>query len=158
MTGICFVVLFAGGVIPLGELFGIFADSDAVFDAYFANANNWVGGIISSVLIAASAFVLIWFLYGLREHIQPEHTDKATPNFMFASGRVTLRHGTLLYHILIGCQCKGTRICLYVVDCDVHIITFAGELLRHLTTDPAKRHQGLNRETHFTPEGSHCSR
>lgn len=88
MTGICFVVLFIGGVILLGESLD-FAAPDSHFDAYFANANNWVGSIVISVLMAASAFVFIWFLYRLRERLQPEHTGKATlPNFMFASGMV----------------------------------------------------------------------
>jgi len=62
-SGICFVVLFISGVIPLGELLGSFADSDATFDAYFASASNRAGNIVGGALLGASAFVFIWFLH-----------------------------------------------------------------------------------------------
>jgi hypothetical protein len=35
---------------------------------------------------------------------------------------------------------------LYVADLDVRIVTFDGELLRHLTIDPARTYQGRDRE------------
>lgn len=79
--------------------------------------------------------------------IAPTHfrvrTDKVD-----ISGKVTLRHGTTLCHIMVGRQHKGTKIFLYIANCDVRIITHEGELLRHLTIDPTKRYQGLNRENH----------
>ncbi len=64
-----------------------------------------------------------------------------------SSGRVTLRHGALLCHIMIGRKHKGKRIALYVADLNVHVIhTKTGELLRHLEVDPERRYQGLDRE------------
>lgn len=98
-----------------------------------------------------------------RDHAKPG-TTIAPPHFRVRtdkvdnSGKVTLRHGTLLCHIHIGRQHKGTKIRLYVADRDVRIITPTGEQLRHLTIDPTKRYQGLNQETNYTPEGSQCPR
>jgi len=87
ISGVCFVVLFISGVIPLGELLGSFADSDAAFAAYFASSSNRVGNIVGGALLAASAFVFIWFLHHLRQWLQPHDTRSATlPNFMFSSG------------------------------------------------------------------------
>ena len=98
-----------------------------------------------------------------RDHAKPGTTTAPThfrvrTDKVDSSGRVTLRHGTLLCHILIGRQHKGTKIHLYIANCDVRVITFTGELLRHLTIDPTKRYQGLNRENNYTPEGSHRPR
>lgn len=88
-SGISFVVLFIGGVIPVGELLGSFGDSDATFDAYFASASNRAGNIVGGALLGASAFTYIWFLHHLRQWLQPDDTRAATlPNFMFASGLV----------------------------------------------------------------------
>jgi transposase InsO family protein len=64
------------------------------------------------------------------------------------SGKVTLRHNSKLLHIGIGRRHAGTPIRLYVADLDVRIMTTDGELLRHLTLDPDRRYQGLNREAH----------
>lgn len=63
-----------------------------------------------------------------------------------SSGRVTLRHGAILCHIMIGRKHSGKRIRLYVADLNVRIITNEGELLRHLEIDPTRRYQGLDRE------------
>ena len=41
---------------------------------------------------------------------------------------------------------KGRRIHLYVDDLDVRIVTFDGELIRHLELDPSRAYQGRNRE------------
>jgi hypothetical protein len=41
---------------------------------------------------------------------------------------------------------KGRRIHLYVDDLDVRIVSFEGELLRHLEIDPSRSYQGRNRE------------
>jgi hypothetical protein len=59
-----------------------------------------------------------------------------------SSGRVTLHHGALLCHIMIGRK----RIKVYVAHLNVGIITSGGELLRHLEIDPTRRYQGLDRE------------
>jgi transposase InsO family protein len=62
------------------------------------------------------------------------------------SGKVTLRHGSTLFHVMVGWPHRGTRIHLYVADLDVRIVTFDGELLRHLTLDPTQNYQGMDRE------------
>ena len=41
---------------------------------------------------------------------------------------------------------KGDRIHLYVADLDVRVVTFEGELIRHLEADPTRVYQGRNRE------------
>ena len=64
------------------------------------------------------------------------------------SGKVTLRHNSKLLHIGIGRRHAGAPIRLYVADLDVRIMTTDGEILRHLTLDPDRRYQGLNREAH----------
>lgn len=88
-SGVLFVVLFIGGVIPLGELLGSFGDSDATFDAYFASASNRAGNIVGGALIGASAFAFLWFLHHLRQWLQPEETRAATlANIMFSAGLV----------------------------------------------------------------------
>ena len=63
-----------------------------------------------------------------------------------ADGNVTLRHKSKLLHIGVGRAHKGERIHLYVADLDVRVVTFEGELIRHLELDPARVYQGRNRE------------
>lgn len=89
LSGFSFVVLFIGGVIPLGELLGAFADSDTTFALYFASSSNRLGNIVGGALLAASSVAFIWFLHHLREWLQPDHTSSATlPNLMFCLGLV----------------------------------------------------------------------
>ena len=63
-----------------------------------------------------------------------------------ATGKVTLRYDSRFVHIGVGRAHRGTRIRLYVADLDVKIVSFEGELLRHLVIDPSRRYQGLDRE------------
>ena len=63
-----------------------------------------------------------------------------------ADGNVTLRYRSRLLHIGVGRAHKGRRIHLYVDDLDVRIVSFEGELLRHLEIDPSRPYQGRNRE------------
>lgn len=56
-------------------------------------------------------------------------------------GKVTLRHGSRLFHIGIGRRHQGTRISLYVAGLDVRIVTMDGTLLRHFTLDTSKAYQ-----------------
>ena len=63
-----------------------------------------------------------------------------------AYGRVTLRHDSRLHHIGIGRRHSGQKIRLYVADLDVRIVTFDGEILRHLELDPSRDYQGRDRE------------
>lgn len=60
-------------------------------------------------------------------------------------GRVTLRHRSRLRHIAVGRAHAGTRVLLLVADLDVRVLTFDGELLRHLTLDPSRNYQPLGR-------------
>ena len=89
--------------------------------------------------------------YTTRTKAQPGTTPPPTrfrvrTDRVDSSGRVTLRHGALLCHIMIGRKHKGKHIKLYVADLNVRIITTNGEQLRHLTIDPTRRYQGLDRE------------
>ena len=56
-------------------------------------------------------------------------------------GKVTLRHDSKLLHIGLGRRYAGLRIHLYVADLDVRVVTFEGELIRHLTLDPTSVYQ-----------------
>ena len=56
-------------------------------------------------------------------------------------GNVTLRHDSKLLHIGLGRRYAGLRIHLYVADLDVRVVTFEGELIRHLTLDPTSVYQ-----------------
>jgi len=88
-SGVLFVVLFIGGLIPLGTLLGSFGDEDATFDTYFASSSNRVGNIIGGVLLGASAFVFLWFLHHLRQWLEAEDNRAATlTNIMFSAGLV----------------------------------------------------------------------
>ncbi len=83
------MVLFIGGVIPLGELLGAFADSDTTFVSYFASSSNRIGNIVGGALLTASTFAFIWFLHHLRARLQPDDTCSASlPNLAFSSGLV----------------------------------------------------------------------
>ncbi len=71
-SGVAFVVLFIGGLVPLGGLLGSFGDSDVTFETYFASTNNRVGNIAGGALLGAAGFVFIWFLNHLRQwHSSP---------------------------------------------------------------------------------------
>jgi transposase InsO family protein len=61
------------------------------------------------------------------------------------TGCVTLRYRSKLLHIGIGRAHAGTRVLLLVADLDVRVLTEDGELLRHLTIDPAKDYQPRER-------------
>ena len=88
-SGVLFVVLFISGLVPLGTLLGSFGDEDATFDAYFASSSNRAGNIVGGALLAASAFVFLWFLHHLRQSLQPDDTRAATlANIMFSAGLV----------------------------------------------------------------------
>ena len=79
-------------------------------------------------------------------------TPSATTHFRVRTdkvdthGGVTLRYDSKLLRIHVGWAHKGTPVRLYVADLDVRVLTFEGEVLRHLTLDPAKRYQGYEQE------------
>jgi transposase InsO family protein len=56
-------------------------------------------------------------------------------------GKVTLRHGTRLHHIGVGHAHKGKRVILLINGLDIRVVSADGELLRHLTLDPARDYQ-----------------
>ena len=61
-------------------------------------------------------------------------------------GSVTLRLNGTLHHIAVGRAHTGTRVVMLIADLDVRIINPAtGEILRHLTIDPARRYHGTGR-------------
>ena len=88
-SGICFFLLFVGGLVPIGELLGSFADSDRAFEVYFADSGNRAGTIVGGILLAASALVFLWFLQHLRQRLQPDTTRSPTlPNFVYSTGQI----------------------------------------------------------------------
>ena len=62
------------------------------------------------------------------------------------SWSVSLRYDSKMFHIGIGRRYARTRIRLYIADLDVRVVTFDGELLRHLEIDPTRLYQGRDRE------------
>ena len=59
------------------------------------------------------------------------------------TGVFTLRHGTRLHHIGVGRAHRGRRVIVLVCDLDIRVLSQDGELLRHLTLDPAIDYQPL---------------
>jgi len=57
------------------------------------------------------------------------------------NGKVTLRHRTRLHHIGIGRAHVGRRVIMLIDRLDVRVISEDGEMLRHLTLDPARDYQ-----------------
>jgi hypothetical protein len=61
------------------------------------------------------------------------------------AGNVTLRHGSRLHHIGVGHAHDGKRVTLLIDGLDVRVISMDGELLRHLTLDPTRDYQPMER-------------
>lgn len=62
------------------------------------------------------------------------------------AGTITLRHNGTLYRIGIGKTYARTYVLALVQDLDIRIIDAAtGEILRDLTLDPTRIHQGTGR-------------
>jgi transposase InsO family protein len=60
-----------------------------------------------------------------------------------ATGTVTLRYRSRLYHVGVGRAHKGQRVLVLVADRDVRVLTAEGEVLRQLTLDPSRDYQPL---------------
>jgi transposase InsO family protein len=73
-------------------------------------------------------------------------------------GKVTLRHGSRLFHIGIGRRHKGKRIRLYVAGLDVRVVTWHGELLRHFTLDTSRAYQASGLPRNYPRGGSRVPR
>lgn len=68
------------------------------------------------------------------------------------TGSVTLRHAGRLHHIGIGRTHAGTDVVMLVDDLDIRVVATTGELLRHLTLDPARDYQPTGRPPGPTPK------
>jgi hypothetical protein len=69
-------------------------------------------------------------------------------------GKLTLRHAGKLHHIGIGRTHARIHVLMLVHDLDIRVINAAtGELLRHLTLDPARNYQPTGRPP-GPPEGT----
>lgn len=89
LSGFAFVVLFIGGVIPLGDLLGSIGDSDATFETYFSSASNRIVNIVGGIVLGAAGIVFLWFLHQLRRHLRLSTNDLDTHvDFAFTSGVV----------------------------------------------------------------------
>lgn len=69
-SAVTFAILYVGGVIPLGELLGSFADSDETFVAYFATDSNRVGVLIGGLVLALAAVAFLWFVANIRAALE----------------------------------------------------------------------------------------
>lgn len=58
-----------------------------------------------------------------------------------STGTLTIRHNSKLLRIGIGRPWAGTKVRLYVNDLDVRVVTYEGELLRHLKLKPDQIYQ-----------------
>ena len=68
-------------------------------------------------------------------------------------GKITLRHGGVLYSIGVGRTHAGTRVLALVEDLNIRILDAAtGELLRELVLDTTKRYQGNGTPSRRTPK------
>jgi len=62
------------------------------------------------------------------------------------SGKITLRYKSRLYHVFVGRKYNKSRVLVLVADLDIRVLKTNGELIRHLTLDPERAYQGLDRE------------
>ena len=72
-------------------------------------------------------------------------TTKVRRDRVDKSGRVTLRHRSRLHHIGVGREHKFKRVLMLVADLDVRIVDDEGTILRHLTLDPSKDYQPMEK-------------
>ena len=73
-------------------------------------------------------------------------------------GKVTLRHGSRLFHIGIGRRHKGKRIRLYIAGLDIRVVTSNGELLRQFTLDTSRAYQPSGLPRNYPRGGSRVPR
>jgi len=68
--------------------------------------------------------------------------DRVRKDIIDKAGSITLRVNGRLHHIGVGRTLAGTPVLLLVQDLDVRVVNAdTGELIRHLTIDPAKDYQ-----------------
>jgi transposase InsO family protein len=96
--------------------------------------------------------------YGARPKAGPgdrttDSHDRVRTDRIDTGGKVTLRHGGVLYSIGIGRTHARTRVLILITDLQIRIIDAAtGELLRELVLDTTKRYQGTGRPPGPTPK------
>jgi len=79
--------------------------------------------------------------------------DRVRTDRVDTGGKITLRHGGILYSIGIGRTHARTRVLILVHDLEIRIIDAAtGELLRELVLDTTKRYQGTGRPPRPPPK------
>jgi hypothetical protein len=86
VAGAFFVVLFVAGGLLFGDLLGSSGDSDATFDAYFADATNRARDIIGGYALAASGMALAWFSLELRRTLRIANAECSLPDVAGAGG------------------------------------------------------------------------
>jgi hypothetical protein len=64
-------------------------------------------------------------------------------DYVDATGKVSLRHGSRLYKIGLGRAHKGHSIKLPIADQSIRVIDLEGQLIRELTLDPSRNYQPL---------------
>jgi len=60
-------------------------------------------------------------------------------------GKVTLRYKSVLHHIGVGRDYRGTRVVILRAGTNVRIVSAGGDLLRELTLDPSKTYHGTGK-------------
>jgi len=86
MSGTLFVVLFVAGGLLLGDLLGSSGDSDATFDAYFAEPGNRARDIAGGYLMAAAGGALIWFATQFRAVLRRDDIDNTLADVACGAG------------------------------------------------------------------------
>lgn len=71
------------------------------------------------------------------------HGTRVRRDRIDGGGAVTLRHKGRLHHIGVGRAHRHKPVIMLVAGLDVRILTDEGEMLRHLTLDPAKNYQAI---------------
>jgi hypothetical protein len=87
-----------------------------------------------------------------RTKAKPKGSGAATPPHCRVrqdkvhSGKITLRYKSRLYHVFVGRKHNARRVLVLVADRDIRILNTSGELIRHLSLDPDRAYQGIDRE------------
>ena len=89
-TGLAFIILFVVAGLLLGELFGAFADSDTVFQAYFSGHAHHTRDLVGGHLFVASALALLLFLQLLTRQLRALGGEETGLQMANASGVVAV--------------------------------------------------------------------
>jgi len=100
----------------------------------------WGHDVLSVFLPAANSYRLP---ASLLSHNAAVFTARSRHDKVDACGSVTLRYLSRLRHIRLGVVHKNRRVRLLVAGSDLRIVTEDGQLLRSITLDPKRHHDGL---------------